>query len=149
MKRIVNPWHSEDWHPGNVGHKKQFVWFTCYGDVDMSFLKKPKPAAKPAELPKEEIDRWPALLEWLTADQGPDGRKRQTATLFVFFEAGLFKGALNDRDSQMTAWVADLSPLGLLDALDVGLQSDSLDWKPNKVKDWKGSGSKAPKKADE
>lgn len=71
----------------------------------------------------------PGVFEMLTSRRYPDGSIRLPSTLLVFCEDGMFKGCLNDRDNQLTAWASSESFSGLLEALERGLSSDSLQWR--------------------
>jgi hypothetical protein len=72
---------------------------------------------------------YPGIWEMLTADTFADGEKRQTATVTLFFELGVTKVCLNDRASGVTAWASGTTPSDALDALESGLQGDTLAWR--------------------
>ena len=71
----------------------------------------------------------PALWEYLTLDAWEDGSARQTSTLSVFWGTNGLQAALNDRDAGLVAFASGDSLDVLLQALEHGLQSDSLDWR--------------------
>lgn len=73
--------------------------------------------------------RLPLLVEFLSESRYADGSPRVLPTLTLFVEPGLLKACLNDRDQSMVAFVTGSSLLGLLEALETGLEADSLDWR--------------------
>jgi hypothetical protein len=74
-------------------------------------------------------DRWPALSEMVCASRWPDGTARLTSSVSLFVFDGVVKGVLNDKDSGLAAWVSGDALESVLDALERGLQEDSLDWR--------------------
>lgn len=70
-----------------------------------------------------------AVVEHLSATTYPDGSRRVGSTLMVFIDSGTVKACLNDRDQGLAAWVSSGSLTGVLEALERGLVSDSLDWR--------------------
>lgn len=75
---------------------------------------------------------FPGLLEMLTLPTMPDGRVREGSTLLVFAADGLFKGCLNDRDNGLVAWASAGTVQEVLEALERGLQADTLEWRAQK-----------------
>jgi hypothetical protein len=86
----------------------------------------PAPSGVPLDL---ATDPWPALAEMLFATTWPDGSARVPSSLTVFTGDGVVKACLNDKDADLTAWASAGSLAALLDTLEVGLQSDGLDWR--------------------
>lgn len=80
------------------------------------------------------LDAVPGLREMLVADRFPDGSTRLTSTLLLFVEAGVLKACLHDRDQGMTAWASGASLGDVLEALEGGLQADTLNWKVSPAK---------------
>lgn len=76
------------------------------------------------------MSRWPLVVEYLQATQWDDGTARQTATLSIFHEMGLFKVWVNDRDLRRTCCVSAPTLGDLLDRLELGLAGEPLDWRP-------------------
>lgn len=76
----------------------------------------------------------PVLLEHLTAQVWDDGKTRKTSTLSVFFEDGVFKVWLNDRDLEQGACVAGATLLQALTTLDRKLEAGDLDWRKSHSK---------------
>jgi hypothetical protein len=74
----------------------------------------------------------PAIGEWLTCTEGADGKPRQTATVLVFTEGGLWKCCFRDRDGGEVAFLSGQTPLDLLTSLEAGLVANSLDWRPER-----------------
>jgi len=102
-------------------------------------ITSPQPGSRVAEYPMAATH--PALWEYLTLDQWEDGSSRQTSTLSVFFGSNGLQAALNDRDGGRVAFASGDSLERLLEALEHGLQSDSLDWR----KSFQASGQKKRK----
>lgn len=102
----------------------------------MSFLKR-KAEIQGAEKRTASADhvRWTqkhaALAEYLTAEEYPDGGKRQTSTVLIFMEGGEVKACLRDRDTDMSLWVTSGSVPDVLLALESALQSDDAQWRKN------------------
>jgi hypothetical protein len=72
---------------------------------------------------------YPGIWEMMTADIFAGGEKRLTSTVTLFYEAGVVKVCLNDRENGLTAWSSGVTPSDALDALESGLQADSLAWR--------------------
>lgn len=77
---------------------------------------------------------YPALAEYLTCEQYPDGTPRQKATLSVFHEDGVFKMCINERDQGLVLFVAEERYSVLLEALELVLQEDRPPWRKSKGK---------------
>jgi hypothetical protein len=75
---------------------------------------------------------FPGLLEMMTLPAMPDGRAREGSTLLVFAADGVFKGCLNDRDNGLVAWASAGTVQEVLEALERGLQADTLEWRAQK-----------------
>jgi hypothetical protein len=75
------------------------------------------------------LDPLPGLREMLSESHFPDGATRLTATLLMFVEDGVVKVCLNDRDQGCAAWASGASLCDCLEALEAGLQGDSLQWR--------------------
>jgi len=86
---------------------------------------------------------YPALFEYLGLTQYPDGKSRQTASLTLFSEDGLWKACLNDRETAQVLFVTETSFGVLLAALELLLQSDRPPWRPGRAS---GSGGSKGKK---
>lgn len=74
-------------------------------------------------------ERHPNLTEYLTADKWDDGDERQTSTLLVFTDDGIFKAVLNDRAEERALWASGASYLDALDALEAMLASGEGEWR--------------------
>jgi hypothetical protein len=86
-------------------------------------------------------DNWmsvhPALSEYLTLDRWEDGTERETATLLLFAEDGLWKACLHDRAEGRTAWVSSGTVTGLLERLEEGCASDDLEWRKRVIRNFR------------
>jgi hypothetical protein len=85
--------------------------------------------------------RFPTLAAFLSMTSWPDGEVRCTGTVTLLFEDGLCKAAINDRDASMSAFVSGKTLTSLLEALEKGLDTSSLEFRV-KRDDRRGSGGK-------
>jgi hypothetical protein len=79
--------------------------------------------------PCSVMSRMPGLWEFMTACQFIDGSSRTPPTLTFFLEGRLLKACLNDRAEGMVAFATGTSLVSLLEALNEGLEADTLDWR--------------------
>lgn len=117
--------YSSNWH---------FLQSHSKAAIMASFLRKAVNDAEMVRLDSDARDlafrgRYPALAEWLSAQQYPDGTARETSTLLAFIEGGLYKGCLNDRDNARGLWASSGSFEGLLEALEGHLQAGTGEWR--------------------
>ena len=77
----------------------------------------------------EDSARWPALLEFVSADVWPGGESRETGMVMVFVEGGRLKACLSDRDQGLVLFVVADSVGGLFDALEGNLVAGNGDWR--------------------
>lgn len=78
------------------------------------------------------LDGRDALKAHLSLEAWPDGSARETSTLMLCWGEGRFRACLNDRAAQRSVWVSNLTLEACLDALERGLQTDSLEWRKMK-----------------
>jgi len=71
----------------------------------------------------------PTLYEYLTQTAWDDGTARETAGLLVFFQDGMLKGMLRDKDSGLCLWVAARSLSALLATLEAALLDPAAEWR--------------------
>lgn len=72
---------------------------------------------------------YPALHDFMTSDRWDKNTVRKTTTLFLFVDGGLLKACINDRDREETAFVSARTFKELFQAIEEGLQGDTLDWR--------------------
>lgn len=72
---------------------------------------------------------YPLLAEFLTRVLWEPGQPREKGSFFVFYEHGVFKACVNDKDTNMVAFVSSVTFTGLWDTIEKGLGKDSLDWR--------------------
>jgi len=77
--------------------------------------------------------RCPTLHDFLTLT-GWSGKQRKSGSLSLFCEDGKWKSCVNDRDGGFYAFLSADSFWGLLDALEHGLKSGSLEWRSSSRK---------------
>lgn len=112
-------------------------------EAGMSFLRKSSEAdARRVFSATEEgivfAEGLPALMEYLTAASYPDGAPRETSTVMLFCDGGVFKACLNDREAQRSLWASGPSFLDALEALEAMLSTGTGEWRQNAQ--WKGKG---------
>lgn len=78
--------------------------------------------------------RYPAICEYVSTAQWEDGTPRETSTLLLFVEDGLWKCCLNDRAVGRSGWRAADTLQGVLDALEAVLREDCVEWRVAKGK---------------
>jgi len=69
------------------------------------------------------------LFEMMTHTTWDDGTPRQTSSLTIFAEDGCWKACLSDRELGTVTFVTSKTVLGLLVALEDGLEECTLDWR--------------------
>lgn len=85
----------------------------------------------------------PALFEFLTVGELPGGEVRQTSTLTIFTEGGLWKGCLNERDSEATLFGSGDTVEACLKNLEERLTAPHVDWRRKAP----GGAAKSPKRS--
>lgn len=75
------------------------------------------------------LDLYPTIREYLTQEAYTDGSSRQTATLLLFAEKGLFKCCLSDRDLSRKAWSSGQSAEEAVNRMEQALATDGADWR--------------------
>lgn len=73
-----------------------------------------------------------AIGEFLTLSKWDDGQARATGSISIFFEEGVLKAAVNDKDSKAVSFISAESWASLWDAIERGLREDSLSWRRSK-----------------
>ena len=91
-------------------------------------VKPGTPAARGGQLQQ----RSPFLFEFLAGTVWEDGSRRETGTVLLFAEAGLFKACLRDRACRRVGFLSGDTFEGLLATIENSLQEDSVDWRPEK-----------------
>jgi len=86
--------------------------------------------------------RCPLLFAHLVDDQWDDGAERETSTVLIFVDGGLYKGWLNDRACARSLWAAGATLQGLLDAIEAALGDDKTSWRATDRKGAKKAGRK-------
>jgi len=77
---------------------------------------------------------YPCVLKFLTLTAYGDGKRRVPGSITLFFDAGVLKAAVNDKDVDMSAFVSGSGLAGLLASIEDGLVEDRLDWRENRKK---------------
>jgi len=73
--------------------------------------------------------RCPALFAYLTDDMWEDGTDRETSTILIFVDGGVYKAWVNDRALARSLWVAGATIQGLLDTANEALASNETVWR--------------------
>lgn len=87
---------------------------------------------EPPEVDLVWMEDHPAIVEYLTETKWSDGRARSTATVLLFFDSGMWKVCLNDRDGERCTFVSGAGPMTALDSLEGQLQEGRVEWRPAK-----------------
>lgn len=74
-------------------------------------------------------EMYPTLCMMMTETPVLSGKKRQTCTLALVAEDGMFKAGLRDRDRMMSIWVSSPTWEGLWDALESALTQEPPPWR--------------------
>jgi len=75
----------------------------------------------------------PAVGEYLTTTEWPDGGQRQTSTLLVFYEAGEVRVCLNDREQGRSLWATGSTLEGAFLALENRCKDEKAEWRVSVV----------------
>jgi len=83
------------------------------------------------ECPGDEAfaSSYPGLHEFLGRTKLADGSPRARSKLTLFYDGPWFKATLTEPDAECSAFVTSDSFLGVLSALEDGVQSETLDWR--------------------
>jgi hypothetical protein len=107
---------------------------TQWEDYCLSFLNRQRVADSSGETggtltDREFADTYPALVEYLSARVFPDGTRRETSTMTVMVENGLFKVCLSDRQLGQVLWASSSTYSDLLLVLEAMLEGSNADWR--------------------
>jgi len=102
----------------------------------MSILKRsPKPGQQSKE-PAAPSDGWlefyAGLQEFLTMTAWEDGARRETGTLMLVAEGGLWKLWIHDRDGKRSVWISGLSVELVTQKAEDIVTGGPADWRPDK-----------------
>jgi len=104
----------------------------------MSFLRKTEvestQSSSAMTLDPEFSKMYPALHEYLTAEQYPDNSPRIKSTISIFTEDQLWKACLNEKDQGLVLFVAEERFGALIEALELLLQEERVPWRKSKAK---------------
>lgn len=98
----------------------------------MKKLQREVSVSSPGGLPSDPwlLTNVPSLVEYLADTTFDGGELRTTSTLTIFFEGGLIKIALNDRDAGASLYRSGASIQDALLALQKALGTPDADWRP-------------------
>jgi len=107
---------------------------TRWEDVVVSHLERSRPSKQGPQVFVAATCPWlskacPALFEFLTVAELPGGEVRQTSTLTIFTEGGMWKACLNERDSEATLFGSGENLESCLDNLEERLKAPHVDWR--------------------
>ena len=80
----------------------------------------------------EWAEVYPALLEFLTLTKWEDGKKRETGTIMILAEHGLWKLWLHDRDNRRSLWLTGQDVLSGFAAAEKCLAEGIGEWRPDR-----------------
>lgn len=100
----------------------------------LSRENRPKVATEAAGLADDPTFReaYPTLWDHLTQDRWEDGTARQTSSMLLFRDGGVFKVMFRDKDAGACLWIAVQSPLNAFDALEAALCDPRADWRADR-----------------
>lgn len=78
--------------------------------------------------------RYPELWGFLWDLAYDDGSQRRPGSLVLFRDALRLKACLSDKDADLVCFVTADTPDAILEALEVGLRDDTLDWRRQQKK---------------
>lgn len=105
-----------------------------------TFFSRPKAASSPVGdrgnggVDKDLEGSCPTLANYLGSDTWPDGEVRQRSSMVIFYEDGVYKMCLSERDTNMTLWAASKDLLGLFGAMEARLTEPVVDWRKQRQK---------------
>jgi hypothetical protein len=77
-------------------------------------------------------DSWPAAAEFLTMTRWEDGKRRETGTIMIVCEGGMWKAWLHDRDAHRSAWLSGSTAAEMMEAVEQALLSGCVGWRPDR-----------------
>lgn len=118
-------------HRGHFGWrpKKKRTYWSAFMPLKKPSALSGSPPQNGAALDAAFTKTYPTLHAYLADTTWEDGEERETATVTLFVEEGLFKICLNDRALGRSAWLSGHTFTGLLKGLEAGLLSDELQWR--------------------
>lgn len=109
---------------------------TSYGRTGMAIQRKVasgNPSGPGGVVASGVFERtYPNVLEFLSLDAWSDGQRRERGTLLLIVEAGVCKACVSDRDQGRYAFVSGQDFETVLVSVELGLESDQLDWRVSK-----------------
>jgi len=79
----------------------------------------------------------PLIVEYMTQDKWPDGKRRELSSVSIKFQDGMVLGTLSDHATSRSLFRTAVTVLGAFKALEKALGSPDADWRP-----WRGSKGK-------
>lgn len=76
----------------------------------------------------------PTLWQFLTDSSWSNGEARETGSILIFLQEGMWKAMVKDKDSGMIAFVTKNTFKTLLEAIERGLVDEKLDWREDQFK---------------
>jgi hypothetical protein len=76
--------------------------------------------------------QFPNVVEFLSSLRWEDGTARSTGTVMLMVEGGLWKAWVHDRDAGRGAFASAATLAKLLAVVNDGLETGSMDWRPDK-----------------
>lgn len=123
---ICRLFHQWDWTSHDRWEARRF----CLSE----FVKRALATSQnigPGQKCKDEkfVKLYPAFAEFLTLEE-IDGKPRQTSTISLFWQQGMFRAFLNDRDAGLSLCVCSDTFQALWNVLEKTLVSDDPGWRP-------------------
>lgn len=88
-----------------------------------------KSATDPAAADPQFAATYPTLSDFMISHEVIDGRPRQTSTMIVVCEEGLWKLGLRERDRNVSLWVSGVTMEDAMLALEAALNEPVVAWR--------------------
>jgi hypothetical protein len=86
-------------------------------------------AAADVKVDPRAKQQFPNLWDHLTQKRWDDGSARQTSSLLLFEQDGVFKAMLRDREAALCLWVAAQGFFAVFEALEAALCDPAAEWR--------------------
>lgn len=76
-----------------------------------------------------DLAGYPSIIAFLADPVWEDGKPRETGTILLLTQDGVWKAWVNDKAGKVSAFVSAASLRDLLDVVNDGIELDQLDWR--------------------
>lgn len=122
-------WGSAPWK--GCGYPFNARWYR--GASDMALARRAEAVANKgmqvASAEAEFVQHFPTVWEYLTETTFTDGSKRLTSSLNIFFQDGVCKISIRDKEAGEILWASADGPMSALKVLEGMLVSGEAEWR--------------------